>query len=39
LTRPEQKETDFLVWLGHEENNKRLACQCRLLGDVTVRQC
>ncbi len=39
LTRLEQKEADFLIWLGHAESNKRLACQCRLLGDVTIRQC
>lgn len=39
LTRPEEKETQFLAWLGHEEDSKRLACQCRLLGNVIIRQC
>jgi ferredoxin len=39
LSRPEEKESQFLEWLGHEGDSKRLACQCQLRGDVTIRQC
>ncbi|AJK47638.1 2Fe-2S iron-sulfur cluster-binding protein [Burkholderia plantarii] len=39
LSRPEDKESQFLEWLGHEGDHKRLACQCRLRGDVILRQC
>jgi ferredoxin len=38
LSRPEDEETCFLSLLGHEPEKKRLACQCRLQGDVTIRQ-
>jgi ferredoxin len=30
-------ELDFLDDLGHGDGNHRLACQCRLGGEVTVR--
>jgi ferredoxin len=39
LSHPEDKESTFLEWLGHDHGDKRLACQCRLRGDVTIRQC
>ena len=37
LSRPEESESWFLESLGHPEACKRLACQCRLQGDVTIR--
>lgn len=38
LSEAEEGETWFLESLGHPEPGKRLACQCRLRGDVTIRQ-
>lgn len=39
LSPPEESETMFLEYLGHAGDTRRLACQCRLRGDITVRQC
>ena len=39
MSRPDQRESDFLEFLGHEPGRNRLACQCRLRGDITIRQC
>lgn len=38
LSRPDDEETWLLATLGHDDAAKRLACQCRLHGDVTIRQ-
>ncbi|WP_035059857.1 2Fe-2S iron-sulfur cluster-binding protein [Andreprevotia chitinilytica] len=38
LSVPEDSETDFLSFLGYEQRPVRLACQCKLQGDVTIRQ-
>lgn len=38
LSPPDDAETWFLTTLGHDQAGKRLACQCRLQGDVTIRQ-
>jgi ferredoxin len=38
LSRAEESESWFLESLGHPEPEKRLACQCRLRGDVTICQ-
>ncbi|NRA45576.1 MAG: (2Fe-2S)-binding protein [Oligoflexales bacterium] len=35
LSAAEEKERDYLKAL-HADDNERLACQCRILGDVTV---
>ena len=39
LSPLEQKESDLLEFLGRDPSRNRLACQCRLLGDVTLCQC
>ena len=39
LSLPGEGEMWFLASLGYAEQSKRLACQCRLRGDVTIRQC
>ena len=35
---PEDKERSMLSFLGFEQTTIRLACQCRLQGDVTIKQ-
>lgn len=35
LSAPEEKERDYLKAL-HADKDERLACQCRILGDVTI---
>ncbi|MFI5783999.1 2Fe-2S iron-sulfur cluster-binding protein [Nocardia sp. NPDC051570] len=37
LGEPDDDELDFLEDLGRTGGNYRLACQCRLRGDATVR--
>lgn len=37
LGEPDHDELDFLEDLGRTGGNHRLACQCRLRGDATVR--
>jgi ferredoxin len=37
LTEANQSERDFLTILGYAESRYRLACQCRLQGDITIR--
>lgn len=37
LGEPDDDELDFLEDLGRPDGNHRLACQCRLYGDATVR--
>jgi len=38
LSQQDESESWLLESLGHPEACKRLACQCRLQGDVTIRQ-
>lgn len=38
LTPKEQDEKDFLEILGYADDSYRLACQCCVLGDVTIKQ-
>ncbi|MCV3211946.1 (2Fe-2S)-binding protein [Plectonema radiosum NIES-515] len=38
LTDANYIERGFLTTLGYPEERYRLACQCRLQGDVTIRQ-
>lgn len=38
LSPAQESESWFLESLGHPEASKRLACQCKLQGDVTIRQ-
>lgn len=38
LSPPEEDESMFLSRLGHDAGSRRLACQCRLRGNVTIRQ-
>jgi ferredoxin len=37
LGEPDDVERDFLADLGHSADNHRLACQCRLWTDATIR--
>jgi ferredoxin len=37
LSTPDEEETDFLARMGFDDDCNRLACQCRLRGDVTIR--
>ncbi|WP_434587162.1 2Fe-2S iron-sulfur cluster-binding protein [Streptomyces sp. A5-4] len=37
LGEPDDDELDFLEDLGRTGGNHRLACQCRLRGDATIR--
>jgi ferredoxin len=39
LSRPDDDESLLLASLGHADESRRLACQCQLRGDVTIRQC
>lgn len=39
LSRPSPKEVDLLEFLGYDAGRNRLACQCRVRGDITIRQC
>jgi ferredoxin len=38
LSNCEESEAIFLESLGYDEAGTRLACQCQLLGDVTIDQ-
>lgn len=38
LDAPDDGERGFLEALGYPEPTRRLACQCRLRGDVTIEQ-
>jgi ferredoxin len=37
LTKADNMERMFLVTLGYSEECYRLACQCRLQGDIVIR--
>lgn len=37
LTTADDTERSFLTVLGYPEERYRLACQCRLKGDITIR--
>jgi ferredoxin len=38
LTEMHQDEKEFLEMLGHVDDSYRLACQCEVFGDVTIKQ-
>ncbi|QCP54522.1 (2Fe-2S)-binding protein [Trinickia violacea] len=37
LSPRDELEAHFLASLGHVADTHRLACQCQLLGDITIR--
>jgi ferredoxin len=38
LSKIKSNETKILKNIGYEDSNYRLACQCKILGDITVEK-
>jgi len=38
LSQPKESEVEFLEFLGYAQKPVRLACQCKLQGNITIQQ-